>query len=106
MPPFQGFSSRKLLFLLIPYYPASKSSRRRRYKLDSLTNISIAIRPYKNCSRLNKPYRVTEDAEKYIKCIRTARPCDLASLDTARWKRLEEQRKKLKEEFRKVIAKQ
>ena len=59
----------------------------------------------KNCSRLNKPYRIAEDAEKYIKCIRTARPCDLASLDTARWKRLEEQRKKLKEEFRKVIAK-
>ena len=89
----------------MPYYLASKSSRRRRYKLDSLTNISITMRPYKNCSRLNKPYRITEDAEKYIKCIRTARPCDLASLDTARWKRLEEQRKKLKEEFRKVIAK-
>ena len=88
------------------YYLSSKSSRRRRYKLDSFTNISIAIRPCKNCSRLNKPYRVAEDAEKYIKCIRTARPCDLASLDTARWKRLEEQRKKLKEEFRKVIAKQ
>ena len=90
----------------MPYYLSSKSSRRRRYKLDSLTNISIAIRPCKNCSRLNKPYRITEDAEKYIKCIRTARPCDLASLNTARWKRLEEQRKKLKEEFRKVIAKQ
>ena len=90
----------------MPYYPASKSSRRRYYRLNSLTNISIAIRPYKNYSRLNKPYRITEDAEKYIKCIRTARPCDLASLDTARWKRLEEQRKKLKEEFRKVIAKQ
>ena len=89
----------------MPYYPASKSSYRRRYKLDSLTNISIAIRPYKNYSRLNKPYRVTEDTEKCIKCIRTARPCDRASLDTARWKRLEEQRKKLKEEFRKVIAK-
>ena len=64
------------------------------------------MRLYKNYSRLNKPYRITEDAEKYIKYIRTARPYDLASLDTARWKRLEEQRKKLKEEFRKVIAKQ
>ena len=64
------------------------------------------MRPYKNCSRLYKPYRITEDTEKYIKCIRTARPCDLASLDTARWKCLKEQRKKLKEEFRKVIAKQ
>ena len=64
------------------------------------------MRPYKNCSRLNKPYRVAEDAEKYIECIRTARPYDLAFLDIARWKRLEEQRKKLKEEFRKVITKQ
>ena len=63
------------------------------------------MRPCKNCFRLNKPYRITEDTKKYIKCIRTARPCDLTSLDTARWKRLEEQRKKLKEEFRKVIAK-
>ena len=90
----------------MPYYPTSKSSRRRRYKLDSLTNISIAMRPYKNYSRLNKLYRITENTKKCIKCIRTARPCDLASLDTARWKRLEEQRKKLKEEFRKVIAKQ
>ena len=68
----------------MPYYPTSKSSRRRRYKLNSLTNISIAIRPYKNYSRLNKPCRIAEDAEKYIKCIRTARPYDLASLDTAR----------------------
>ena len=68
----------------MPYYLPSKSSRRRRYKLNSLTNISIAIRPYKNCSRLNKPYRITEDAEKCIKYIRTARPYDLASLDTAR----------------------
>ena len=90
----------------MPYYLPSKSFYRRRYKLDSLTNISIAIRSCKNCSRLNKPYRVAEDAEKCVKCIRTARPCDLASLDTARWKRLEEQRKKLKDEFRKVIAKQ
>ena len=48
------------------------------------------MRPCKNYSRLNKSYRIAEDAEKYIKCIRTARPCDLASLDTARWKRLEE----------------
>ena len=48
------------------------------------------MRPYKNYSRLNKPYRITKDAEKCVKCIRTARPCDLASLDTARWKRLEE----------------
>ena len=63
------------------------------------------MRPYKIYSRLNKSYRITEDTEKYIECIRTARPYDLASLDTASWKRLEEQRKKLKEEFRKVIAK-
>ena len=48
------------------------------------------MRPCKNCSRLNKPYRITEDAEKCIKYIRTARPYDLASLDTARWKGLEE----------------
>ena len=48
------------------------------------------MRPCKNYSRLNKSYRIAEDAEKCIKCIRTARPCDLASLDTARWKRLEE----------------
>ena len=68
----------------MPYYPTSKSSRRRRYKLDSLTNISIVIRPCKNYSRLNKSYRITEDAEKYIKYIRTARLYDLASLDTAR----------------------
>ena len=90
----------------MPYYPTSKSSRRRRYKLDSLTNISIAMRLYKNYSRLNKSYRIIKDAEKCIKYIRTARPYNLASLDTARWKRLEKQRKKLKEEFRKVIAKQ
>ena len=64
------------------------------------------MRLCKNCSRLNKSYRVAKGAEKYIKCIRTAHPCDLAFLDTARWKRLEEQRKKLKKKFRKVIAKQ
>ena len=42
------------------------------------------MRLYKNCFRLNKPYRITDDTEKYIKCIRTACSYDLASLDIAR----------------------
>ena len=42
------------------------------------------MRFYKNYSRPNKLYLNTENTEKYIKYIRTARPYDLASLDIAR----------------------
>ena len=47
------------------------------------------MRPCRNCVSSSKPCRVAGGSEKYIKYIRSARPYDLASLDTSRYKRLE-----------------
>jgi len=40
-----------------------------------------------------------------VECIRKGCPCDLAPLDTARWRRLEAQRKILKQQLRDAVLK-
>ena len=64
------------------------------------------MHPCKNCIRASKQCRVAEASEKCVECVRLGCPCDLAPLDTARWKRLEEERQKLKQELLESLAKQ
>lgn len=64
------------------------------------------MRSCKNCARSSKPCRVAEGSDKCVECVRLACSCDLAPLDTARWKRLEDQRRKLKAELKESYAKQ
>ena len=64
------------------------------------------MRPCHNCVRLSKSCRVGEGVDKCTECVKVDRSCDLASLDTARWRRLEKQRQKLKSDLRDAIAKQ
>ena len=66
----------------------------------------IAMRSCHQCVRLSKQCRVAEGSDKCVECLRGGCPCDLAPLDTARWRRLEKQRQKLKEELREANAKQ
>ena len=82
------------------------SSHRRRALLESLGIGLETMRPCRNCSRASKQCRVGEDSEKCVECVRGGKLCDLAPLDTGRWKRLEEKRRKLKEELREAVAKQ
>ncbi len=58
------------------------------------------------CVRLSKQCRVAKNSNKCVKCLRDNCSCDLAPLDIVRWRRLEKQRRKLKEELRKANAKQ
>ena len=64
------------------------------------------MRPCHNCSSSPGLCRVGSGSDKCTECVRKGRPCDLAPLDTARWRRLEEQRKKLKAELKEAYAKQ
>ncbi len=87
--------------------PRIKSSSYNR-RLIQLTKLGISIvrmRPYCRCNRLNKAYRVQKGLEKCVKCIRKGCPCDLAFLNIARWRRLEAQRKILKQQLRNAMLK-
>ena len=63
------------------------------------------MRFYYRCNRLNKVYRVQEESKKCVKCIRKSCSCDLAPLNIARWRRLEAQRKILKQQLRDAMLK-
>ena len=62
----------------------------------------------KNCSSsfVPKPCRIAEGSEKCVACVNSGRPCNLASFDTVRWRRLKKKRKRLKTELKKSYAKQ
>ena len=84
----------------------SSSSRRRRSRMATLGNGVPSNRPCLRCSQTSALCRVIEGNDKCLECIRSARPCDLAPIDIARWRRLEEQRRQLKDELEQSIAKQ
>ena len=84
----------------------SSSSLRRRQQLNSLSIDSLAMRFCKNCTQTSKQCRVAKNCEKCVKCVRSNRFCDLISLNTARWRRLKEQRRKFKIELKESFAKQ
>lgn len=44
-------------------------------------------------------------SEKCIECVGLGKACNLASMDTARWKLLDAHRRRLKEELREARAK-
>ena len=90
----------------MPQSKKSSSSSRRATLLEFVGPGVATMRSCRNCSRTSKACRVGESSDKCTECIRAAVPCDLAPLDTARWRRLEDKRKRLKAELREVFAKQ
>ena len=64
------------------------------------------MRLCKNCARFSKACRVAKNSEKCVKCVRLICSCDLALLNTIRWKRLKKQRRKLKTELKESYARQ
>ena len=92
IPPFLNSRPENSTFLM----PRAISSLTRRRLLLFTLGISVpAMRPYRNCTSVSKQYRVTSGSKKCIEYIRRACPCDLAFLNTSRYKRLESQRKKI-----------
>lgn len=59
-----------------------------------------------HCSRLRKTCRVASDSKKCLECIHLDHFCDLISFDIDQYRRLEEQRRKLKIDLRETIARQ
>jgi len=87
--------------------PRTKPSSYNR-RLVQLTELGIPIvrmRSCRRCTRLSKDCRVQEGSEKCVECVKKGCPCDLAPLDTGRWRRLEAQRKALKQQLREAVLK-
>ena len=64
------------------------------------------MRPCFHCSRLRKACKIVDDSNKCLEYIRLDYTCDLTPFDISRYRRLEEQRKKLKAKLHATIAKQ
>ena len=84
----------------------SSSSRCCRSQMATLGNSVPLNRPCFCCSQTFALCRVIEGNNKCLEYIWSARPCDLAPIDIARWRRHEEQRRQLKKKLEQSIAKQ
>ena len=82
------------------------SSQRRYSLLESLGIGALAMRPCSHCTRLVKACRVAGASNKCLECVRLGYVCDLAPLDIDRYRRLEEQRKRLKAKLHATIVRQ
>ena len=58
------------------------------------------------CTHTSVPCRISKSSNKCLECIWKAKPCDLAPIDIAQWRRFEGQRRQLKEKLEQSIAKQ
>ena len=74
--------------------------------MKSLSIDALAMRPCSHCTRLVKACRIASESNKCLECVRLSYVCDLAPLDTGRYRRLEKQRKKLKVKLHATIARQ
>ena len=84
------------------------STNRRKQKIVFFGIGVFAMRFCKSCSLsfVPKPCRIVKIFEKCVACVNSGRPCNLVSLDTVRWRKLKEKRKRLKIELKKSYAKQ
>ncbi len=77
-------------------------------RLIQLTELDISINRIRFCyccDCLSKLCRIQEDSDKCVKCIKKSFFCNLISLNTARWRRLEMQQKALKQQLRNTVIK-
>ena len=104
-----SFSSRETVLLFLSWIMPKQrktSSQRRCTLLKTLDIDALAMRPCSHCFRLRKTCRIANDSNKCLECIRLDHTCDLTPLDTNRYRRLEEQRKKLRTKLYATLAKQ
>ena len=82
------------------------SSQRKYNLLESLGIDVLAMRPCSHCTRLVKACKVASESNKCFECVRLSYACDLTSLNIDRYRRLEEQRKKLKAKLHATMVRQ
>ena len=84
-----------------------KTSSQHRYNLLEFLDIdALAMRPCSHCTRLTKACKIASESNKCLECVRLSYACDLIPLDIDRYRRLEEQRKKLKAKLHATIVRQ
>ena len=81
------------------------SSQRKYNLLKSLSIDVLTMRFCSHCTRLMKACKVIDESNKCLECVRLSYVCDLTFLDIDRYRRFEEQRKKLKAKLHATIVK-
>ena len=99
---------RTLPEFLHPIMPPRKvnvgdSTRRKHSLFDTIVSSSLAMRPCKNCSRARVSCRIDDGSEKCVECVSAGRTCDLA-ISPATIKRIQRERRRIRDEVRKARA--
>jgi hypothetical protein len=80
------------------------SSKRKEDLLNSVGPLSLAMRPCKRCSSLEKTCSLGEASKKCICCVEASKPCDLA-ISPAKLRRIHNERLRVRDAVREVEAK-
>ena len=107
------FTFRKLnfSFFMSSHRIIKNLTSRKRCLLKRTNSKRLVMRFYENCNRLKKKCRVSTKFDRYIKCIRLDRKCDLTFF-VVKWKRVKTERDRVLsklltvyKQMQKIIAK-
>jgi hypothetical protein len=89
--------------------PSRKTNDRNSFKrkkdlLNFVGPLSLAMRPCKRCSSLEKTCILDEMSKKCICCVKASKPCDLA-IPPAKLRRIHKKRLRVRDAIREVEAK-
>jgi hypothetical protein len=80
------------------------SFKRKEDLLNSVGPLSLAMRPCKRCSSLEKTCSLDETSKKCICCVKTSKPCDL-TISPAKLRRIYNERLRVRDAIREMKAK-
>jgi hypothetical protein len=80
------------------------SFKRKKDLLNSADSLSLAMRPCKRCSSLERTCILDETSKKCICCVKASKPCDLA-ISPAKLRRIHKKRLRVRDAIREVKTK-
>jgi methylphosphotriester-DNA--protein-cysteine methyltransferase len=80
------------------------SFKRKEDLLNSADSLSLAMRPCKRCSSLEKTCTLDETSKKYICCVETSKPCDL-TISLVKLRRIHKKRFRVRDAIREMKTK-
>jgi hypothetical protein len=80
------------------------SFKRKKDLFNSVDPLSLAMRPCKRCSSLEKTCFLGEMSKKCICCVRASKPCDLA-ISPAKLRRIHNERLRVRDAIREMKTK-
>jgi hypothetical protein len=80
------------------------SFKRKKDLLNSVDPVSLAMRPCKRCSSLEKTCTLGETSKKCICCVEASKLCDLA-IPSTKLRRIHKERLRVRDAIREVEAK-